>query len=142
MKHFTLKTQLFFAAFALSILVSSCSSTTLIDSYPTGAYLYLDGEAVGQTPYQMTDTKPSFSCTTVRIEKDNYAPFYTEICRDEDVDGGAIVGGCFFTIPFIWTFKYKPTHFYRLKADGTETEGATLDKMIEKEQQKEGTSEE
>ncbi|MDA3818529.1 MAG: PEGA domain-containing protein [Prolixibacteraceae bacterium] len=101
--------------FALLIAVTSCSSTTYIESTPTGADLYLDGESVGQTPYAMTDTKPMFSCTTLRMEKEGYQTLYNSICRDEEADVGAIIGGFFFWVPFIWSMKYKPHHHYKLR---------------------------
>jgi hypothetical protein len=106
-------------AFALfiagSILFSSCASTTIIDSIPTGANLYLDGEFAGTTPHTMTDTKLLGTCTTVKIEKENYRSFYGNICRTEEADPGAIIGGIFFFFPFFWAMKYKPTHFYKLE---------------------------
>src|SRR3989304_1405724 len=37
--------------------LAACSSTTVIRSNPSGARLYLNGEAVGTTPYAMTDSK-------------------------------------------------------------------------------------
>jgi hypothetical protein len=101
--------------FALLIIISSCSSTTYIESTPSGADLYLDGESVGQTPYAMTDTKPMFSCTTLRLEKDGYQTLYNSICRDEEADVGAIIGGFFFAVPFLWSLKYKPHHHYKLR---------------------------
>ena len=123
MKNFSFKIKPMAVVLIAAALLSSCASTTLIDSYPSGANLYLNGEAVGQTPYEMTDTKPMFSCTTVRIEKENYNSFYTTICRNEEADVGAIIGGMFVTIPYIWALKYKPTHFYRLREnDGSNTD--------------------
>ena len=101
--------------FALLIVVSSCSSTTYIESTPTGADLYLDGESVGQTPYAMTDTKPMFTCTTLRLEKEGYQTLYNSICRDEEADVGAIIGGFIFWVPFLWSMKYKPRHHYKLR---------------------------
>jgi hypothetical protein len=100
---------------ALSILLSSCASTTLIDSVPTGADLYLDGEYAGVTPHSMTDTKLIGTCTTVRIEKENFHNFHSSICRTEEADPAAIIGGIFFFFPFFWAMKYKPTHFYKLQ---------------------------
>jgi hypothetical protein len=100
---------------AISILFSSCASTTLIDSVPSGADLYLDGEYAGVTPHYMTDTKLMGTCTTVRIEKENYHGYYGTICRTEDVDPGAIIGGIFFFFPYFWAMKYKPTHYYSLQ---------------------------
>tara|TARA_B100000795_G_scaffold200818_1_gene154593 strand:+ start:299 stop:616 length:318 start_codon:yes stop_codon:yes gene_type:complete len=50
----------------------------------------------------------------VRLEKDGYETFNTNICRNEEADVGAIIGGIFFLVPFLWTMKYKPTHTYDL----------------------------
>ena len=40
-----------------TILLSGCSSTTMIKSTHSGAKVYLDGESVGKTPYSHTDSK-------------------------------------------------------------------------------------
>ena len=98
---------------SVSILLSSCASTTLINSSPSGANLYINEEAVGVTPYSMTDTKIVGSCSSIRIEKEGYQDFYTTICRTEEVDGGAIVGDFFFWPAWLWAMKYKPSHFYK-----------------------------
>ncbi len=100
---------------AVCVLASSCASTTMIQSTPSGAKVYLNGEAVGVTPYEHTDTKITGSTTTVRLEKEGYEQLNTSFSRDEEVDAGAIVGGIFVLIPFLWTMKYKPTHSYELK---------------------------
>jgi len=99
---------------ALMILFSSCASSTMIQSVPPQAKLYIDGEPVGTTPYQHRDTKIVGSTTTVRLEKEGYQPYYTSFSRDEEVDVGAIIGGVFFWFPFLWTMKYKPTHTYEM----------------------------
>lgn len=111
-----------------AVLFSSCASTTLIDSVPTGADLYLDGEYAGVTPHSMTDTKLLGTCTTVRIEKENYHNFYATICRTEEADPGAIIGGVFFFFPFFWAMKYKPTHFYKLQPKTSDND-ETLDQL-------------
>jgi hypothetical protein len=100
---------------AASVLWSSCASTTLIQSNPSGAKLYLNGEPVGTTPYTHQDTRIVGSTTTVKLEKEGYAPLNTSFSRDEEVDAGAIVGGFLVLVPFLWTMKYKPTHTYELK---------------------------
>ena len=38
----------------------------------------------------------------------------TAISRNEEVDAGAIIGGLFVWIPFLWVMKYKPIHAYEL----------------------------
>ncbi len=111
------------------ILLSACSSTTLIDSYPSNAELYLNGESVGYTPYYMTDTKIIGSCTSVKIQKENYRDFYTTICRTEEADPGAIIGGFFFFYPFLWALKYKPNHFYKLQAGSGSNDDDSLDQL-------------
>lgn len=102
-----------------TVLTSSCSSTTVLQTNPVGAKLYLDGESVGTTPYRHTDTKIVGSTTSVRLEKEGYEPLDTYFSRDEEADVGAIVGGVFFLFPFLWTMKYKPTRTYEMKPLGT-----------------------
>lgn len=97
-----------------TILLSSCASTTMIQSTPSGAKLYLNGENVGKTPYTYSDTKIVGSTTMVKLEKEGYKTFNTSFSRDEEADVGAIIGGLFVWVPFLWTMKYKPTHTYEL----------------------------
>jgi hypothetical protein len=99
---------------AVVVLFASCSSTTLIQSEPSGAKLYMNGEYMGVTPFSYSDTKIVGSSTEIRLEKEGYEPLYTMMSRDETADVGAIIGGVFFLFPFLWTMKYKPTHNYEL----------------------------
>lgn len=99
---------------AVSVLFASCSSTTLIQTGPKGAKVYLNGEPVGTTPYTHTDTKILGSVNYLKIEKEGYETLNTTFSRDEAVDVGAIVGGIFVLVPFLWTLKYKPVHNYEL----------------------------
>lgn len=98
------------------ILMSSCASTTVIQSQPSGAKLYLNGEPVGTTPYTHRDSKIVGSTTVVKLEKEGFAPLVTSFTKDEEVDINAVVGGVFFLVPFLWTMKYKPSHTYELTA--------------------------
>jgi len=100
-----------------TILLASCSSMTMIQSYPSDAKVYIDGQAVGKTPYIYSDTKIVGSTTGIKIMKDGYKPLNTYICRNEKGDVGAIVGGLFFWVPFLWTMKYQPEHNYELVAE-------------------------
>ena len=111
-KKFSIKAIATFLAGA--ILFSSCASSTMIYSTPEGAKVYLNGEPVGKTPYLHTDTKIVGSTTTVRLEKEGYKPFHTTFSRDEEVDVGAIIGGIFVWVPFLWTMKYKSSHTYEM----------------------------
>ena len=101
-----------------AILFASCSSSTLIQSSPSGAKVYLNGEYAGVTPYTHTDTKIVGSSTQVRLEKEGYETLNTAFSRNEDADVGAIIGGIFFLFPFLWTMKYKPVRTYELVPSG------------------------
>lgn len=107
-----IKTTCFLMAFA--ILFTSCASTTLIRSIPEGAKVYVNGEPMGTTPCYYKDTKIVGSTNTLRLEKEGYEPLNTSFSRTEEVDVGAIVGGLFVWVPFLWTMKYKPNHTYEL----------------------------
>jgi PEGA domain len=110
------KTALRFISILLSITVlfSSCVSTTLIQSYPSGAKLSIDGVEVGKTPYWYADTKIMGSETDITLESEGYEPIYSSFLRAERVDLGAVIAGCFFWFPFLWTLKYQPFHHYEL----------------------------
>lgn len=114
MKKKAMKTKTISLLLAGSVLLTSCASTTMIQSNPSGAKVYLNGESVGTTPYTHRDTKIVGSTTTVKLEKEGYDPLTTSFSRDEEVDVGAIIGGIFVLVPFLWTMKYKPTHTYEL----------------------------
>lgn len=97
-----------------AVFTTGCVSTTLIRSEPSGAKLYLDGEAVGKTPYSMSDTKIVGSSTHVKLVLDGYEPFDANIQRNEVFDAGACIGGLLVLFPFLWIQGYKPQHNYEL----------------------------
>jgi hypothetical protein len=110
-----MKKQLFFLLLSGSILLTGCASTTMIQSNPSGAKVYLNGEPVGVTPYEHRDRKIVGTKTIVKLEKEGYESFNTYFHRAEKVDVGALIGGIFVDFPFLWIMKYKPTHAYELK---------------------------
>ncbi|HET7732707.1 MAG TPA: PEGA domain-containing protein [Paludibacter sp.] len=99
---------------AIAILFSSCASSTLIQSYPSDARVYVDGEFVGHTPYWYSDTKIMGSITNIDLVKDGYEPLYTSIQRAERIDVAALVGGFYLLAPFLWSLRYAPVHNYEL----------------------------
>lgn len=100
--------------YLLTLLLSGCSSTTMIQTNPSKAKLYIDGAYVGVTPYLYSDTKIVGSSMVIKLEMEGFKPLVSTITRDEEVDVGAVIGGVFFTIPFLWTMKYSPMHNYEL----------------------------
>ncbi|HLT94539.1 MAG TPA: PEGA domain-containing protein [Membranihabitans sp.] len=114
MNNILLPSRLAALFMASLILFSSCASTTIIQSTPNGARLYLNGEPVGNTPYTHKDTKIVGSTNSIRLEKEGYETLNTSFARNEEADVGAIIGGIFFLVPFLWTMKYKPVHHYEM----------------------------
>ncbi len=96
-------------------LFVGCASTTMIQSVPDNAKLFINGEPVGETPYKYTDEDIIFNSVDVRLEKDGYEPFYGSFSRDEEVDAAPLIGGfCLCPIFFLWAMKYKPVHTFEM----------------------------
>jgi hypothetical protein len=112
MKQFNLKiTPLLLA---ITLLFSSCSSTTVITSQPPGAAVFINGQRVGTTPYPYRDTKIVGSCNALNLELDGYESVNTIFCRDEAADVGAIIGGLMVLVPWLWFMKYHPYRHYEM----------------------------
>jgi uncharacterized protein YceK len=99
----------------MTSLIAGCSSTTVISSRPEGARLYVDGVYAGTTPYKYTDMKIVGSKTPLELKMNGYQTIDTHLSKSERPDIGAIVGGIFFTFPFLWTLEYQPEHMYELE---------------------------
>lgn len=136
MKQYSLSVKSVCFILTLAILFSSCASSTMIRSIPENANLYIDGEPVGTTPYRHTDTKISGSSTEIRIEKEGYEPYYTEIYRLEEPAPGPIIGG-FLLAPsivgmllFLWSVKYKSNHTFALVPASSGNPSQDLDRTL------------
>ena len=104
------------------ILFASCASTTLIQSTPTGADVYIDNQKKGTTPYNYSDTKIVGSSTPVTLKKENYQDLNVTLVRSEKADVGAIIGGILVLVPFLWTMKYDPIHNYELQPSSNQNQ--------------------
>lgn len=100
---------------AITLLLSSCASSTLIQSYPSGARVYINGQEKGLTPYWHSDRKMIGAVTNIDILKDGYEPLYTYIERTEQVNAGAVIGGLFCWPLLAWSLQYDQTHNFELK---------------------------
>jgi hypothetical protein len=100
----------------LVFLISACESTTLIQSRPQGATVYVNGQKVGSTPYLYMDEKVVFSKTPIRLEHPGYESLQFVLCRNEQPEAGPIVGA-FFTsgITLLWGLGYYPDRNYDLR---------------------------
>ena len=66
--------------------VAGCAASTVLQSQPPGARVFLNGVPVGVTPYTMTDTNMSGSTVQVRLEYPGFDPFNTMIARSEELE--------------------------------------------------------
>jgi len=93
----------------------------MIYSNPSGATLYVNEELVGETPYKHKDSKIVGSTNTIKLEKEGYITLNTVFSKDEEIDVGAMIGGIFFLVPFLWVMKYKPTRTLDMKPSELES---------------------
>ena len=49
----------------------------------------------------------------VRIEKEGCQPRIYTFARNEKLDVGALIGGIFLLVPFLWIMEYNPLHHYQ-----------------------------
>lgn len=128
--------QVFAIILSATIFLTGCGSTTMIQSRPDNAKLYLNGEYMGTTPYAHRDTKIVSSTTIVTLEKEGYQTFNTSFSRDEELDVGALIGGIFLLVPFLWIMKYKPFRTYEMNPefgyDGNQTPEAIIEVLENK----------
>jgi len=101
---------------SIVILLLSCKSTTLIQTTPPNAKVYINNEYKGLTPYLYSDRKMTGSVTDLRIEKEGFEPFVYRLKRDEKVNPGAVIFGYVFILPFCWIMEYNPSRTYELNA--------------------------
>jgi hypothetical protein len=97
------------------IIFSSCASSTVIDSIPSKANLYINGKLVGQTPYKHRDTKIVGSSNTVMIEKKGYRTYQTSFAKNEKIAVGPLIGGMFLLFPYLWIMKYEDGRVYQMR---------------------------
>ena len=98
----------------LATSLMSCSSTTKLTSTPPEAKIYIDGEYKGTTPYKHSDASISGSQKSIEIKKEGYDDFQTILTKKGRAHGGAIVGGIFLLIPFMWVVQYNIHYDYEL----------------------------
>lgn len=108
-RFFSLISVVTVAAFA------GCASSTVIQSQPPGAQVFINGQPRGTTPYTYSDTKIVGSTTQVRLEMPGYQPTDVILSRNEEIDVLPLIGGFLLLVPFLWVMKYQPNHLYQLQ---------------------------
>jgi len=108
--------KLISVVFAVAVFVSGCASSTLINTVPGGAKVYIDGQLLGDSPVSHSDTAVSGATKAVLLKKEGYKD-KTTLIRKEEAKVGPIIGGLFFLFPFIWTLGYPDSYTFELEPE-------------------------
>jgi len=91
-------------------------STTLINTKPTGAEVYIDGQLKGKTPYSYTGstffTVPNQKMIT--LKKEGYGEASHQIARKTNW-ACIVVGVCLFFPILFWCSEYPPEYTFALE---------------------------
>lgn len=99
----------------LTLLVVSCTSSTVIRSSDPDARIYVNGEYVGTGHAHYSDEKVAFSRNEVELRKEGCRSEHYSFRRNEEADIGAIIGGIFLTVPYLWATEYKGHRAYEFQ---------------------------
>lgn len=94
--------------------LTGCSSSTVIQSIPKGAKIYVNNEPVGRTPYMYKSKNIVGQYTRVRLEINGYETLRVSFARNEEPNIPAICGGIFCVFPYLWAMDYKEVRTYEL----------------------------
>lgn len=101
---------------AALLCFTACSSTTKLITEPPGARVYVNGDPVGETPYEYSDMAVIGTSLVIRLEKPGYEPLTAVIPRSEELDPIACgAGACLCPVVFLWVMRYRSEHHYILK---------------------------
>jgi hypothetical protein len=66
----------------------------------------------GRGTAEITDMKIVGSTTYVKLRKDGCKDQQFSITKSEQLNVGALIGGIFFLVPFLWIMEYQPERYY------------------------------
>lgn len=98
----------------LLISLVGCSTMVTIQSDPSGADVFINNRKMGKTPY--VAKLDDFIATNhqITLKKDGFEDFNGVLAKEAKV--GAIIGGIFFLIPFLWCYGPSPYQQFALSA--------------------------
>ncbi len=107
-------------AFLITALVSCASTTTIRAVDQSGdvdknVKIYVDGSYRGNGEVSYSDSKIVGSMTHVRLKKRGCRSKTRNLNRSGRLHVGALIGGIFFLVPFLWIMGYNPMHSYEFE---------------------------
>jgi len=100
---------------SLTLFLSACGTTSLIQTQPTGAKVFADEMYLGQSPVRYRESKIIFSNTYLRFEKEGFETLHVKIVKNENVAIIPLLAGCIFVLPWLWALRYDSYRTYELK---------------------------
>ncbi len=99
---------------SFSVLLSGCASSTLINSIPPGAKVYVDGQYLGHAPVKQKDAAILGSFKDVVLKKDGYRDQSGTIRKDE-IRFLPLIAGIWLIIPWLWVTGYPDQYTFELE---------------------------
>ena len=87
----------------------------MLRTIPEQARVYVNGEYLGDSPVEYTDSRTVFSTNEVRFELEGYQPKVVYFSRNEEVDILTAIVGIYLLVPLLWVMDYKDEHRYELQ---------------------------
>lgn len=98
----------------LVISFIGCTTMVTIQSDPSGADVFINNRKMGKTPYIANLDDFIASNHQITLKKEGYDDFNGVLAKEAKV--GAIIGGIFFLIPFLWCYGPSPYQQFALTA--------------------------
>lgn len=117
MRNYRKNSKVVIAGMLALFILNACKSTTRIESIPSNAKLYINGQFVGNTPYTYSDKKISGSTQEVKILKDGFEPYTDEFTRNQKLERRALYFGIFL-VPLFWLKEYDEVQTFDLRTAG------------------------
>jgi hypothetical protein len=95
-------------------VLSSCATTTTINSVPPGATVYIDDRVMGQTPVRYSDSSVFWQRHDLQLRKQGYRSRQIRLRKDQ-LRVGPLVGAIFVVVPGMWLLGYPPAMTYELE---------------------------
>jgi hypothetical protein len=102
-------------AFIAAALATGCTSSTIINSRPSGANVVVDGQNLGQTPAQWSETVWAGTKNNVRLSMPGYNDTTATIAADQWSVGRVIASVLCFLPGLLWSTDYRPSYEFALQ---------------------------
>lgn len=113
-------------ALVVMMAVAGCSTMVTIQSEPPGADIILNNQKVGTTPFAVKLSDFAFNSYDVTLKKDGYSDFHGSIAKE--AKAGAIIGGLFVWVPFLWCYGPQPYQTFYLSEKDSKVGAAVVNK--------------